>query len=128
MSMQVKLLAVVSALLLLSCTTAAANAQSNMKVTISTDKSVYVKGDKIRIYVHAKDLEGSAVSGALVQVAFKQGSKSYAMERTFTNSNGVAFFQIKLSKHMSSGEYFIFAILSKPGFNQGTATGKFYIF
>jgi len=126
--MQVKLLAVVSALLLLSCTTAAANAQSNMKVTISTDKSVYVKGDKIRIYVHAKDLEGSAVSGALVQVAFKQGSKSYAMERTFTNSNGVAFFQIKLSKHMSSGEYFIFAILSKPGFNQGTATGKFYIF
>lgn len=127
--MQVKLLAVVSALLLLSCTTAATSAQSsNMKVTISTDKSVYVKGDKIRIYVHAKNLEGSAVSGALVQVAFKQGSKSYAMERTFTNINGVAFFQIKLSKHMSSGEYFIFAILSKPGFNQGTATGKFYIF
>ena len=126
--MQVKLLAVVSALLLLCCTTAAANAQSNMKVTISTDKSIYVKGDKIRIYVHAKDLEGNAVSGALVQVAFKQGSKSYAMERTFTNSNGVAFFQIKLSKHMSSGEYFMFAILSKPSFNQGTATGKFYIF
>ncbi len=127
--MQVKLLAVVSTWLLLSCMVATASAQSNnMKVKVSTDKSVYVKGDKIRLYVHAKDLQGNAVSGALVQLAFKQGSKSYAMERTFTDRNGVAFFQVKLSKHMSSGEYLIFAMVSKPGFNQGTGMARFYIF
>jgi uncharacterized protein YfaS (alpha-2-macroglobulin family) len=99
-----------------------------MKVKISTDKSVYVKGDKIRFYVHAKDLQGNAVNGALVQLVFKQGSKSYAMQRTFTDSDGVAFFQIILSRHMNSGEYLIFALVTKPGFNDGIGLGKFYIF
>jgi uncharacterized protein YfaS (alpha-2-macroglobulin family) len=127
--MQVKLLGVVSALLLLSSMVAMVNAvSSNMKVKILTDKSVYVKGDKIRFYVHAKDLQGNAVGNALVQLIFKQGSKSYAMQRTFTDSDGVAFFQVKLSKHMNSGEYLIFALVTKPGFNEGTGLGKFYIF
>jgi len=124
-----KLLVVILTLLVLSGMFVFASAQSNyMKVKISTDKPVYVKGDKIRIYVHAKDVNGEAINGALVQLAFTQGAKSYAMQRIFTDDKGVAAFQIILSKKMSSGEYVIFAIVSKPGFNQGTGVGKFNVF
>ena len=108
---------------------ALASAQSNnMKVKISTDKPVYVKGDKIRIYVYAKDADGNAIKRALVQLAFTQGAKSYAMQRIFTDDNGVAAFKIILPKKMSSGEYLIFAIVTKTGFNQGSGVGKFNVF
>jgi hypothetical protein len=116
-------------LLVLSGTLALASAESgSMKVKITTDKSAYIKGDKIRIYVHAKDMNGSAVGNALVQVALAHSGKSYAFDRKFTDVDGVATFTARLSTRMSSGEYVIFAIVSKLGFDAGVGTGKFKIF
>lgn len=122
-------LLVASMPLVILCMSVLANAElNNMKINISTDKSVYVRGEKIRIYLNAKDTSGNAVSSALVQLAFTNGQISYAMERTFTDKNGITVFKVVLPKKMSSGEYSIFAIVTKPGFNQGTGIGKFNVF
>jgi len=105
-----------------------AGALSAMKVTITTDKSVYIKGDKIRISVHTKDSNGNIIKHALVRLAFTQGAKSYAFDEIFANNMGVAEFRGKLPKNVSSGEYVIFAVVTKPGFEQGTGIGKFNVF
>ncbi len=105
-----------------------ANAQPQMKVTITTDKSVYIKGDKITIFVQTKDSQGKIIKHAFVRLAFTQGSKSYAFEEIFSNDEGIAKFRAKLPRNIASGEYVIFAIVTKSGFEQGTGIGKLKIF
>ena len=95
--------------------------------SISTAKSIYIRGQFIYIYTAVKDQNGKPIPYAMVNMTIKEPNGSVIRGHAKTNYTGKSVLVFKTSKYSRKGWYSISTTSSKYSYETSYAKRNFYL-
>ncbi|MGB4594412.1 MAG: S8 family serine peptidase [Anaerolineaceae bacterium] len=101
---------------------------NQLLVTVSTNKTTYINGEKVAITVTVKDQNGVAVSSAAVSVKVSGTIGSTSTLSGTTGTGGTVLFSYRINtRKTGTGSYTLVATATKSGYEDGSASATFLV-